>query len=118
MSRRNLCLWAATATVALLAVVLVVWQRTHAASPCQPHSIAGGRLIGLTAEQVEERLGKPDVVGGATLLGEREVWEYDSVYKEAGASRPAPLFIHFDAHGRVCRACTFDGTPVQELRRP
>jgi hypothetical protein len=67
---------------------------------------------------VEEWLGKPDSRGGASVLGERDVWEFDSAYREQGAARPMPLFVHFDVHGRVCRICTFDGRPVEASRLP
>jgi hypothetical protein len=113
MNRRNLCLGSATGIVALLAILFVMWQRTHAGPLCPFHQSGYDRLVGMTGEQVEQRLGKPDSIGGATLLGEREVWEYDTIHREPGAARPTPLFVHFDAQARVCRICTFDGRKIE-----
>jgi hypothetical protein len=57
-------------------------------------------LVGQPEEAVRTLLGEPDAVGGATRLGEKEVWQYDSIC-------PHPVYIHIGPEGRVTRVAAF-----------
>jgi hypothetical protein len=57
-------------------------------------------VVGKPAEAVRPLLGEPDAVGGARMLGEKEVWQYNSVCRQ-------PVYVHIGTAGRVTRVTAF-----------
>jgi hypothetical protein len=57
-------------------------------------------LVGQPEESVRTLLGEPNATGGATRLGEKEVWQYDSIC-------PHPVYVHISPEGRVTRVIAF-----------
>lgn len=119
MNRNTLRFWLSFLTIGTLVSVLMVLacQRCHPAI-LPPSRFASDAelyktLHSKTAEQVRELLGEPDSIGGARLIGEKEVWQYDSFYQMPDAQHRSPIYIHFNVGGTVSQITLFDGRQLK-----
>jgi outer membrane protein assembly factor BamE (lipoprotein component of BamABCDE complex) len=119
MNQNTLRFWLRLMTIGTLAGVLMVlagqfWHTSNTppsqfASETELHQA----LYGKTAEEVRELLGEPDRIGGAKLIGEKEVWQYDHFYRTPNTQNRSPIYIHFNGGGTVSQIMLFDGRQLK-----
>jgi hypothetical protein len=59
--------------------------------------------LGRDAAAVLEAFGEPQGKTRSRKEGEAEFWRYDELVLDEEGRRPRPVYIHFDAGGKVCR---------------